>query len=75
MTPIDGAKATRHAPASAPPRRARLARRVPILSIRKPPSSTAAIAAKLYMLYIVPIAARSAWSASMIDVSIAPTLS
>ena len=73
--PMLGAHATITAPAVTSNENSRLARRVPIRSIKSPPPRTAKIAAKLYMLYIAPIAARSAPSASMSEGPIAPTLS
>jgi hypothetical protein len=43
--------------------------------MRKPPASTAMTAATLYMVYMVPMAARLVWNAWIRVVSMAPTLS
>ena len=70
-----GALATIAAPATTSAEKIMLARRTPARSTSTPPASTAAIAARLYIEYMLPIAARFVWNTWMRVVSIAPTLS
>jgi len=70
-----GAIATIAAPIATSVENKRLARRVPILSMSKPPMKTETIAATLYTVYICPIASRPTPSAVMSVGAIAPTLS
>ena len=62
MTGRLGAAATIDAPTTTKPEKIKLARRTPTRSIRKPPATTANTAATLYMVYMVPMAARSVWN-------------
>ena len=70
-----GARATTHAPATTRAERIRLASRVPIRSIIRPERKTQMIAATLYHVYSLPIAAWSACHVFMRVGAIAPMLS